>query len=66
MSAITCRDWARLRLSGFYYGMILIFALGAVAGKLLADLFGRYAIWASAALLMLAFAAMLAEESGEA
>ncbi len=59
------RDRALFGRSGFYYGMILTFALGAVAGKLAVVPFGQRAIWVCAALLLAAFAVMLAEEERE-
>jgi uncharacterized membrane protein YoaK (UPF0700 family) len=64
-NAVKGRDRALFGASGFYYGMILVFALGAVFGKWLVGPFGARAIWASAALLFVAFAIMFIEEKQE-
>ncbi len=56
------RDWALFGRSGFYYGVILTFALGAVTGKYAVAPLGQRAIWACALMLLAAFLAMLAEE----
>ena len=61
-NAVRGRDGALLRASGFYYGMILVFALGAAAGKRLVGPLGARAIWTSAALLLAAFLIMFVEE----
>ena len=65
MDGLSGRDGARLRASGFYYGMIAIFAAGAVAGKWLVGPLGRQAVWACVALLLAAFLIMLIEERQE-
>ena len=65
MSGLYERDGALLRLSGFYFALILVFALGAAAGNALVGLFGQYAIWACAALLMAVFLAMRVEKRAD-
>ena len=64
-NAVKGRDGALLRASGFYYGMILVFALGAAAGKWLVGPLGARAIWTSAALLLAALLIMFIEEKQE-
>lgn len=59
--AITGRDRSALRLSGFYFGMILVFALGATVGNWLVIPLQRRAIWACVPVLLTAFLLMMAD-----
>ena len=59
--AATGRAREALRLSGFYFGMILVFALGATAGNLLVLPLQRRAVWACVPILLAAFLLMLAD-----
>lgn len=45
-----------------YYGVIVIFALGATLGSLSAERFGERAIWMSCAMLLVSFFIMFAQE----
>lgn len=53
---------ARLfRRSCLYYGVIVVFSVGAVCGNALVRAFGQYAILASPILLLVAFGVMCIE-----
>ena len=58
------RDRASLRKAGHFFGIILIFALGAGAGGVLSALWGLRTIWLSPAILLLV-AALMAPASPE-
>ena len=45
-----------------YYGIILLFALGAGLGGLLTEIYGLHMIWYSCLILFLSFLLMTAEE----
>ncbi len=59
--AVTGRDRAALRLSGFYFGMIFVFGLGATAGNWLVPPLQQRAVWACVPVLLTAFLLMLAD-----
>lgn len=48
-----------------YYGVIIIFALGAVAGSFLLSYLGEKTIWISCGLLIAAFCLMFIQEDGD-
>lgn len=48
-----------------YYGVILIFALGATMGSILSELFGEKTIWMSCGLLLISFMIMFVHEQIE-
>lgn len=55
-SAVYLKDRALLKRAGLYYGVIVVFALGAVCGNFLVRAVGQYAIFMSVLLLSTAFA----------
>lgn len=56
------RDRSQLRKAGQYFGVILLFALGAGFGGLLAAALGRRTIWISCCLLLISFCLMFARQ----
>ncbi len=62
-----CRTGSRERLcdAGQYFGVILLFALGAGGGAALAAWWGARTIWCSCALLAVSFALMFLQEERE-
>ena len=56
------RDPEQMRRAMHYFGIILLFALGAGAGSLLTRYWGLRAIWVSAALLAVSFGLMWLEK----
>lgn len=56
---IRTRDKKDLYRAAHYYGIILIFAIGAGIGGLLSGIFGIYTIWASVLLLLIDFIIMM-------
>lgn len=55
-SAVHLKDRELLKRAGLYYGVIVVFALGAVCGNFLVHAAGQYAILMSVLLLIIAFA----------
>ena len=53
---------ASLRKSGYYFGIILFFAIGAGIGGNLSMMFGIHTIWISSALLLISVLLMFAEK----
>ena len=77
-STTSCRQWSRCRFCSFwcissaalkkslyYWGIILLFALGAGLGSLALDLCGAKAIWFSCLLLTVSFCLMFLKEDVE-
>ena len=58
---IRTRDKQDLHRAAHYYGIILIFAIGAGIGGLLSETLGVYTIWASVVLLLIDFMIMMKE-----
>ena len=56
------RDRALLEKSVYYFGVILVFALGAGIGSIMARFYGRKIIWFSSVVLLFAFLLMFLEE----
>ena len=59
------RNPAALKKSLYYWGIILLFALGAGLGSLALDLCGAKAIWFSCLLLAVSFCLMFLKEDVE-